>query len=127
MTELYRGLLLVVTTKFYELILAFRSHIRSFKEQTSDPYNYFDVGVLGFWNLILEIIFIMFSLICLIAGISLIAVLAIGVYPLYAILQYSSLLIKNTRNPPAESLVSNDKLPSSDSAVIIKNNGKEKE
>lgn len=127
MTELYRGLLLVVTTKFYELILAFRSHIRSFKEQTSDPYNYFDVGVLGFWNLILEIIFIMFSLLCLIAGISLIAVLAVGVYPLYAILQYSSLLVKNTRNPPVESLVLNDKIPSSDSAVIIKNNGKEKE
>lgn len=128
MTELYRGLLLVVTTKFYELILAFRSHIRSFKEQTSDPDNYFDVGVLGFWNLMLEIVFIMFSLICLIAGISLIASLAVGVYPLYAILQYSSLLIKNTRNPPAELPVLKEKISSlSESAVIIKNNGKEKE
>ena len=51
MTELYRGLLLVLTSKFYELILSFREHIQSFKQETSDPTSYFDIGILGFWNL----------------------------------------------------------------------------
>ena len=60
MTELYRGILLVLTNKFNELILSFRNHIQSFKQETTDPESYFDVGVLGFWNLMLEIVLTLF-------------------------------------------------------------------
>ena len=49
MTALYRGILLVLTSKFYELILSLRSHVQSFNVETSDYSNYFDVGVLG-WS-----------------------------------------------------------------------------
>ena len=99
MTDLYRGLLLVLTNKFYELILAFRTHIQSFKEETQDPENYFDVGVLGFWNLMLEIVLTLLSLSCLIVGVALIATLAIIFYPCHAFLRYASLVLKSTRHP----------------------------
>lgn len=102
MTELYRGLLLVLTNKFYELILAFRTHIQSFNEETHDPNNYFDVGVFGFWNLMLEIVLTLLSLSCLIVGVSLIATLAIVFYPCHAFLSYASFVLKSTRNPSSE-------------------------
>ena len=125
MTELYRGLLLVLTNKFYELILAFRTHIQSFKEETQDPDNYFDVGVLGFWNLMLEIVLTLLSLSCLIVGVSLIATLAIVFYPCHAFLRYASLLVKNTRNPAPE--LSTEKVePVTESPVIIKKPDDEK-
>jgi len=125
MTSLYRGILIVLTNKFYELILSLRSHIQSFKQDTSDPYNYFDVGVLGFWNLMLEVVVSLFALLCLLLGVSLVAILAVIFYPLHAVLQYSSLLLKNTRNPPPEmSTVKEQVSPHAESPVIIK---KEKE
>lgn len=99
MTELYRGILLVLTSKLYELILSFRTHIQSFKQHTTDPDNYFDVGVLGFWNLMLEVMLTLFALACLVIGVTLIAALAIIFYPWHAFLRYSSLVLKNTRNP----------------------------
>jgi hypothetical protein len=120
MTELYRGLLLVLTNKFYELILAFRTHIQSFKEETQDPNNYFDVGVLGFWNLMLEIVLTLLSLSCLIVGVSLIATLAILFYPCHAFLRYGSLLLKNTRNPTPEAAPEKVEPVIEESPVIIK-------
>lgn len=121
MTELYRGLLLVLTSKFYELILSFRSHVQSFNQETSDPNNYFDVGVLGFWNLILEITLTLFSLMCLILGVSLVAVLSIVFYPCYATLRYIALLLKNTRHPQNEVPELRDEVKTTvESPVIIK-------
>ena len=121
MTELYRGLLLVLTNKFNELILAFRQHIQSFNQETKDPENYFDVGVLGFWNLMLEISLTLFSLSCLLMGVGLIAALAIVFYPLHAVLQYSALLIKNTRHPPQDIPTLNEEIKThEESPVIIK-------
>ena len=124
MTELYRGLLLVLTNKFNELILAFRTHVQSFKRDTTDPSNYFDVDVLGFWNLMLEIVLTLFSLTCLVMGVSLVAALAIVFYPCHAFVRYTSLVLRNIRNPamdaPKEKV--NDESP-----VIIKKNDKEKE
>ncbi len=112
MTELYRGLLLVITNKFHELILSFRTHIQSFNTETKDPDNYMDVGVMGFWNLMLEIILTVFSLLCLVGGVSLIACLAIAFYPLEALLKYSSLLLSNTRNPNPDLIIPNkEKIP----------------
>jgi hypothetical protein len=130
MTELYRGILLVLTNKFNELIVSFRTHTQSFKQETLDPDNYFDVGVLGFWNLMLEIVLTLFALSCLVIGVSLVATLAIVFYPFYAILRYSSLLLKNTRHPQSEMLETKEKVPptlGNESPVIIKKDGKEKE
>lgn len=124
MTELYRGLLLVLTNKFNELILAFRLHIQSFNQDTKDPDNYYDVGVLGFWNLMLEIIFTLFSLSCLVVGVSLIASLAVLFYPCHGFLRYVSLTLKNIKHPASDS-VTKDKVD--ETPVIIKKNDKEKE
>jgi hypothetical protein len=129
MTELYRGLLLVLTNKFNELILSFRTHIQSFNSETQDIDNYFDVGVLGFWNLMLEIALTLFALSCLVVGVSMVAFLAIVFYPLHAIISYSSLLLKNTRNPQNDQLLVKDKISPvmDEQPVIIKKDGKEKE
>ena len=128
MTELYRGLLLVLTGKFNELILSFRNHIQSFKQETSDPTSFFDMGILGFWNLMLEITLTLFSLACLTIGVALIATLAIFCYPFHAVLTYASLLLKNTRNPPNDQLLPKEKIePVGETPVIIKKDGKEKE
>ena len=97
MTELYRGLLLVLTTNFNNLIETLRDHIRSFKQKTSDEGNFLDVGVLGFWNFIVEIVFTLFCLICLMLGVVLTAGLAICAYPFVALLTYSRNLLVGTR------------------------------
>lgn len=125
MTELYRGLLLVLTNKFNELIVAFRTHIQSFKEETQDPESYFDVGVLGFWNLMLEIVLTLLSLSCLVAGVSLIAILAIIFYPCHAFLRYASLILKSTRHP--DEAVKKIEPVVEESPVIVKKDVKEKE
>ena len=125
MTELYRGLLLVLTNKFNELIVAFRTHIQSFKEETQDPESYFDVGVLGFWNLMLEIVLTLLSLSCLVAGVSLIAILAMIFYPCHAFLRYASLILKSTRHP--EESVKKIEPVVEESPVIVKKDVKEKE
>ena len=128
MTELYRGLLLVLTNKFYDLILAFRTHIQSFKEETQDPNSYFDVGVLGFWNLMLEIVLTLLSLSCLVAGVALIASLAMVFYPCHAFLRYSSLILKSTRHPETSQINIEKKVEPiiEESPVIIKKDDKEK-
>jgi len=97
MTELYRGLLYVLTTNFNTLIEVLRDHIRSFKRKTNDEGNFLDVGVLGFWNLILEVIFTLFVLLCLVAGVLLTVFLAVAAYPVVAFLTYSSNLLVGTR------------------------------
>ena len=124
MTELYRGLLLVLTNKFNELILSFRTHIQSFRDQTTDPNNYFDVGVIGFWNLMLEIVLTLFALGCLVTGVSLVAGLAIIFYPCHGFVRYTSLVLKNIRapEPPIK-----EKSPDDNAPIIIKKNDKEKE
>lgn len=97
MTELYRGLLLVLHVNFNNLIETLRNHIRSFKQKTHDEGNFLDVGVLGFWNLILEVIFTLFSLLCLVLGVLLTVGLAIAAYPFVGLLTYSSNLLVGTR------------------------------
>lgn len=123
MTELYRGLLLVLTNKFNELILSFREHVQSFRNQTDDPNNYFDVGVIGFWNLMLEIVLTLFALGCLVIGVSLIASLAIVFYPCYGFVTYTSLVLRNIKAPESSA---KEKLPD-EQPVIVKRDVKEKE
>lgn len=115
MTELYRGLLYILTTRFNNIIETFRTHIRSFNPQTTEPDNYLDVGVFGFWNLVLEIIFTLFTILCLVAGIAMLILLAVVSYPFEAMLTFSSRMVGYTRNPPDDFL----------EPVVIKLNDKE--
>lgn len=120
MTELYRGLLYLLTEKFFSCIEVFRDHIRSFNPNTTDTESYFDLHVLGFWNLVLEIIFTLFSITCLTAGILMLVGLALVAYPLEAVLTFSAKMVGYTRNPPPDDEYDND------SITIVKRNAKEK-
>jgi len=124
MTELYRGLLLVLTEKFIDLISTLRMHIRLFRNPAGETL--LDVGVSGFWNFVLEVIFTLFAIGCLSAGILLTAGLAIFAYPLKALLNMSASVLKSIKNPLHE--VQPEKLsPSLDDPVVSKRlNVKEK-
>ncbi len=98
MTELYRGLLEILVMRFIEQVETLRMHIRANNTGTVENFE-IDIGVSGFWNLMLETVFTVFSIIFLITGVCLAALLAIVSYPLAAFINYSSWLLSNTRNP----------------------------
>jgi hypothetical protein len=114
MTELYRGLLQILVMRCIEQIESLRVHIRLHNSGKSEIVD-FDIGVTGFWNLLLEIVFTMFTVIFLILGILLIAILAVTSYPFAAFVNYGAWLFRNTRNPPNDELV-----------IIKQNNDQEK-
>jgi hypothetical protein len=126
MTELYRGLLLVLTEKFTDLISTLRMHIRSFRSESKDPSNYMDVGVSGFWNFILEVIFTLFAISCLSAGVVLTAMLAIIAYPLKATLNVSSYVLRSIRHPQQEGQFGKISPEFDDPIISKKADGKEK-
>jgi hypothetical protein len=98
MTELYRGLLEILVMRFIEQVETLRMHIRA--NNTGSVENFeIDIGVTGFWNLMLETVFTIFCILFLITGVCLAAVLAIVSYPFAAFINYSSWLLSNTRNP----------------------------
>jgi hypothetical protein len=98
MTELYRGLLEILVMRFIEQVETLRMHIRA--NNTGIVANFeIDMGVTGFWNLMLETVFTIFSILFLITGVCLAATLAIVSYPFAALINYSSWLLSNTRNP----------------------------
>jgi hypothetical protein len=98
MTELYRGLLEILVMRFIEQVETLRMHIRANNTGTVENFE-MDIGVIGFWNLMLETVFTIFSILFLITGVCLAAVLAIVSYPFAAFINYSSWLLSNTRNP----------------------------
>jgi len=98
MTELYRGLLEILVMRFIEQVETLRMHIRANNTGTVENFE-MDIGVIGFWNLMLETVFTIFSISFLITGVCLAAVLAIVSYPFAAFINYSSWLLSNTRNP----------------------------
>jgi hypothetical protein len=98
MTELYRGLLEILVLKCLEQIESLRIHIRSRNSGYSNNSD-IDIGVTGFWNLMLETVFTIFSISSLMIGVCLAAVLAISSYPVAAFLNYGSWLLSNIRNP----------------------------
>jgi len=116
MTDLYRGLLEILVMRCIEQIESLRTHIRSHNSGHSKHFE-LDIGVAGFWNLMLETVFTLLSVIFLTAGIIVAASLAIASYPFAAFINYGAWLLKNTRNPA----------PESESPVIIKTpDGQEK-
>ena len=114
MTDLYRGLLEIFVMRCIEQIESLRVHIRSHNSGISKNKD-FDVGVSGFWNLILETLFTIFVVAFLMSGICLTACLAILSYPFAAIINYGILVLWCTKNTPNE-----------DPVIIKQNNVEEK-
>ena len=115
MTELYRGLLEILVMRFIEQVETLRMHIRSNNSGQVENFE-IDIGVAGFWNLLLETIFTIFCILFLITGVCLAAVLAIVSYPIAAFINYGIWLLRNTKNPQVD-----------DKPMIIKqDNGQEK-
>jgi preprotein translocase subunit SecG len=81
MLELYRGIIDILTARCEALNDAFAKHIREFNNGETDDNNF---GVKGFWNLLLEITFVMYVKIFVGIGIVLTVLLAIIFFPLYA-------------------------------------------
>ena len=98
MTELYRGLLEILVMRFIEQVETLRMHIRSHNSGHVENFE-IDIGVAGFWNFMLETIFTVFSILFLITGVCLAAVLAVVSYPFAAFINYGVWLLFNTRNP----------------------------
>jgi hypothetical protein len=98
MTELYRGLLEILVMRCIEQIESLRTHIRSHNSGRS-PNHDFDIGVAGFWNLMLETVFTVFTIVFLFLAVCLTFVLAVISYPFAAFINYGAWLLKNTKNP----------------------------
>ena len=114
MTDLYRGLLEIFVMRCTEQIESLRTHIRSHNSGISENIE-FDIGITGFWNLILETLFTIFVVAFLMLGICLTACLAIVSYPFSAIINYVIWLLWYTKNPPNNNPI-----------IIKQNNGEEK-
>lgn len=96
MLKLYRGIVDILTTRCEGLNDAFSKHIREFNDGVTDTNNF---GVKGFWNLLLEITFVLFVKLFSVTGILLAFSLAIVFFPLYA-LMVMFLNIMNHRAEP---------------------------
>ena len=81
MLKLYRGLVDILTARCEGLNDAFSKHIRTFNDGETNDNNF---GVKGFWNLILEIIYILYVKIFVAIGIVLTVSLAVVFFPLHA-------------------------------------------
>ena len=91
MLKLYRGLVDILTTRCEGLNDAFAKHIREFNTGETDTNNF---GVKGFWNLLLEITYILFVKLFVTIGILLTVVLAVVFFPLHGL----QMLIVNILN-----------------------------
>ena len=136
MTELYRMLLLVITEKLDELKTNIRDQIRIFHPVVPDSerdQHRLDLGVSGFWNFMLEVVFNFYIILCYAISISLISALAIVFYPLNAILTLLTSMFRQTHVGmfmPHEDPAMTDKVPPTldpDPVIVRKSNGKEKE
>jgi hypothetical protein len=68
-------------------MVKFRTHIRTFNDIESKRGTEYDFGVMGFWNLMLEIVINFYVITAKFFGIVLISVLALFFYPGYAFLR----------------------------------------
>lgn len=98
MLELYRGLVDILTARCEGLNAAFSNHIRTFNDGKNDENSF---GVNGFWNLLLEIVFVMYVKIFAALGVVLTVALALLFFPLHAI----RIAISNIINHRAEPFV----------------------
>ena len=85
MLELYRGLVDIIVSNCRVLEADLIQHIR--RDVTTKTIAPNTLGVCGFWNLMLEIIFVMFAKTVFVLGITLTSSLAIIFFPLNAIIR----------------------------------------
>lgn len=104
MTELYRGLLEIFVMRYVEQIESLRTHIRSHNLGVNVDKE-FDIGVTGFWNLVLEAACTIFTIAFLMSAICLTTALVVVSYPFAAFINYWGWLLKNTKNPKGDSPV----------------------
>lgn len=81
MLSLYRGLVDILTDQCEKLNSEFIKHIRKFNDGETQDNNF---GVKGFWNLLLEIVYILYVKLFVGLGIILTISLAIVFFPLHA-------------------------------------------
>lgn len=88
MIKLYRGLIdiLVGHARYHEE--EFSKHIRNTMQQSGPSMEF--LGVTGFWNLMMEVTYILFTKFVFILGIMLTCTLAVVFFPLSAILTICS-------------------------------------
>lgn len=91
MLKLYRGLVDILKDQCDSLSSAFTTHIRQFNTGVSEGNNF---GVKGFWNLLLEVTYILFVKLFVTIGIFLTVILAVVFFPLHGI----QMLIVNILN-----------------------------
>lgn len=81
MLNLYRGIVDILTDQCEKLNSEFIKHIRKFNNGETQNNNF---GVKGFWNLLLEIVYILYVKLFVGLGIILTISLAIVFFPLHA-------------------------------------------
>ena len=95
MLKLYRGLVDILAAKCEGMSDSFSKHIRTFNNGETDTNNF---GVKGFWNLLLEVIFVLYVKLFVAIGIILTVSLAVIFFPLHAL----HMAVMNVLNHRAE-------------------------
>jgi hypothetical protein len=78
MLKLYRGIVDILTERSEGLTLAFRNHIREFNSGNSEEKE----AATGFWNLLLEITYILYVKSFVVVGLFITTILALVFFPL---------------------------------------------
>ena len=116
MLKLYRGIVDILTARCEGLNDAFSKHIRTFNDGQTTENNF---GVAGFWNLLLEITFVMYVKMFAALGIVLTVVLALSFFPLHAL----RIAVSNILNHRAQPFIIDQVEP----VIEEKTNGNKKE
>jgi hypothetical protein len=96
MLKLYRGLVDILAAKCEGMSDSFSKHIRTFNDGETRSNNF---GVKGFWNLLLEVVYILYVKLFVAVGIILTVTLAVAFFPLHA-LHMTIINIMNHRAEP---------------------------
>lgn len=125
MARLYRGLLDIIRSKNDSTMGAIIAHVRSFDQlpgETEESYT----GVLGFWRMLVEMVFQVYTQLCLFGGVLLVFTLVIiswpirflielfsgsfGIFHKYNHVMYEQPHIQPTMDPVTEPAGPNDKV-----------------
>ena len=94
MIKLYRGLIDILIFNSRQMDEMFTKHIRD-----GAPEGNGDFGVNGFWNLLLEVTFLLFTKSFIAIGVILSVSLAVVFFPLYALKQSISNILNHRATP----------------------------
>lgn len=81
MARLYRGLLDILRSKNDSTMGAIITHVRSFDQAPGDTEESY-TGVLGFWRMLIEMVFQVYTQLCLFGGVMLVFSLVIISWPI---------------------------------------------